>query len=199
MQLMLETNEMATRQRSLLAELQTLRIKSSVRGVDARIGAELRRNLKCVADSLMETMRSIQVGRPRTDQRGVSPVPTLVLGDLAATPRVPMPTGLGVELEVGELSELELDETISGYVKEVDGMTVDELNEMQNESGPCQEGVGRLEDLKRDARESHVITETLAAAAKLFTQLIQQEIENQSRMAEMVAENNSLRLVFEIF
>ena len=149
LQLIEETDEMATRQRSLLAENQVLRMRSCSRGFDAIIGRKLRENINPLIESCKKALSEAQ---RLTNSSGpdASMLPSNLEADL-------------MDSKGMMLSDEEAIKTLDEYGDEVIGTTVAELRQMEDQS-PRLGDVFTLPQLISSVKETH---KTILALQKL--------------------------------
>ncbi|XP_078494189.1 uncharacterized protein LOC100179040 [Ciona intestinalis] len=146
-QLMLETNEMAERQRSLLAENHTLRIQSNARGVTLTLGKKFSDEVeKLLCSNTFEHLEELVKEKELSVKRGIN-IPVLALGDLASTPR-------------SAYEPFASDDVINAYVTESVGMTLQQFCKQQ-ELSPRVDNVTTIDALRGDLKRNYGLVQRL--------------------------------------
>nr|XP_026693439.1 early endosome antigen 1-like isoform X1 [Ciona intestinalis] len=150
-QLMLETNEMAERQRSLLAENHTLRIHSNARGVTLTLGKKFSDEVeKLLCSNTFEHLEELVKEKELSVKRGID-IPVLALGDLASTPR---------SAYEPFASDAAADDVINAYVTESVGMTLQQFCKQQAQS-PRVDNVTTIDALRQDLKRNYSLVQRL--------------------------------------
>jgi len=198
MQLMLETNEMATRQRSLMAENQSLRLKSSLRGVDALIGRKLCDTLRPIVSSCNAVVDDFQLSLEQQTLEFPTAVsaaePVDELGKTLISTSVKLFENLKVKLDTAVLCDTEADDIIDKHVKSLDGFSMEELFDLQLDS-PRTDGVFTLSGLKQDLIGSRDLTVSISNAEKVLRALWSNQKSLREEVMNMAVESSRLRYI----
>ena len=169
MQLMVETNELATRQRSLMDELSSVRIQCNSNSVDAMIGRELRTRLQ----------RAVRRRRARVDESETGSSP---------------PTSFE-----SSISDDEADVLVSSFLKAAGySLTLDDFKKELQEKQQLA-NVVELEELKESVKLNHSIISYFDDMEEEINKLHSDADSKQKNMEKFFAEMQGIRYFFSYF